>query len=58
MPLVLAKKRLLSMKQTFLKLSVALGIAAILPSCVYVNKDEDIPPRGETTRTYDFLNFD
>ena len=46
------------MKQTFLTLSIALGIASFFQSCVYVNKDEDIPPRGETTRTYDFRNFD
>jgi len=46
------------MKQTFLKLSIALSIAAVFQSCVYINKDEDIPPRGETTRTYDFRNFD
>lgn len=46
------------MKQIFLKLSLALSIASVLQSCVYINKDEDIPPRGETTRTYDFRNFD
>ncbi|HWV30411.1 MAG TPA: head GIN domain-containing protein [Dyadobacter sp.] len=46
------------MKQTFLKLSLALSIAFVFQSCVYINKDEDIPPRGETTRTYDFRNFD
>lgn len=46
------------MKQTFLTLSIALGIASVFQSCVYINKDEDIPPRGETTRTYDFRNFD
>lgn len=46
------------MKQTFLTLSIALGIAFVFQSCVYINKDEDIPPRGETTRTYDFRNFD
>jgi len=46
------------MKQTFLTLSVSLVIASALQSCVYINKDEDIPPRGEATRTYDFRNFD
>jgi hypothetical protein len=52
------QKHLLAMKQFFLKLSIALGIALISQSCVYINKDEDIPPRGEATRTYDFRNFD
>nr|WP_295931170.1 head GIN domain-containing protein [uncultured Dyadobacter sp.] len=46
------------MKQFFLKLSLTISIAAISQSCVYINKDEDIPPRGETTRTFDFRNFD
>lgn len=46
------------MKTLFLKLSVALSVASVFQSCVYVNKDSDIPPRGETTRTYDFRNFD
>ncbi len=46
------------MKQTFLALSIALCIISVFQSCVYINKDEDIPPRGETTRTYDFRNFD
>lgn len=46
------------MKQTFLKLSIALSIASVFQSCVYVNENDDIPPRGETTRTYDFRNFD
>lgn len=46
------------MKQTFRTLSIVLGIAFVFQSCVYINKDEDIPPRGETTRTYDFRNFD
>lgn len=46
------------MKQLLLKLSIALGIASGFQSCVYIDKDEDIPPRGETTRTYDFRNFD
>lgn len=46
------------MKQTFLTLSITLSIASIFQSCVYINKDEDIPPRGETTRTYDFRSFD
>jgi hypothetical protein len=46
------------MKQTFLTLLIAFSIASAFQSCVYINKDEDIPPRGETTRTYDFQNFD
>ena len=46
------------MKQIILKLSIALSIASVFQSCVYVNKDEDIPPRGEATRDYDFRNFD
>jgi hypothetical protein len=46
------------MKQIFLKLSIALAIASGFQSCVYINKDEDIPPRGEATRDYDFRNFD
>ena len=46
------------MKQTFLKLSLALSIVSVFQSCVYINKDEDIPPRGEATRTYDFRNSD
>ncbi|MCF0070316.1 DUF2807 domain-containing protein [Dyadobacter sp. CY261] len=46
------------MKQIFLKISITLSLALIFQSCVYINKDEDIPPRGETTRTYDFRNFD
>lgn len=46
------------MKQFFLKLSLTLSIVAISQSCVCINKDEDIPPRGETTRTFDFRNFD
>ncbi|MBO9612323.1 MAG: DUF2807 domain-containing protein [Dyadobacter sp.] len=46
------------MKQTFLTLSVAATIAFVFQSCVYINKDDDIPPRGEATRTYDFRNFD
>jgi hypothetical protein len=46
------------MKQIFLTLSIALGIASVFQSCVCIDKDEDIPPRGETTRTYDFRDFD
>lgn len=53
-----SKKHLLAMKRFFFQLSLALGIAAIFQSCVYINKDEDIPPRGEATRTFDFRNFD
>lgn len=44
------------MKQTFLTLSIAL--ISVFQSCVCINEDEDIPPRGETTRTYDFRDFD
>ncbi|OJV13420.1 MAG: DUF2807 domain-containing protein [Dyadobacter sp. 50-39] len=46
------------MKQPFLKLSIVLAIAYGFQSCVNINSDDDIPPRGETTRTYDFRNFD
>ncbi|GGN00389.1 DUF2807 domain-containing protein [Dyadobacter beijingensis] len=46
------------MKRIFLAFTIALAGAPFFQSCVYINKDEDIPPRGETTRTYDFRNFD
>ncbi|WP_031529376.1 head GIN domain-containing protein [Dyadobacter crusticola] len=36
----------------------ALLVACSLQSCVYVESDDDIPPRGTSTRTYDFRNFD
>jgi major membrane immunogen (membrane-anchored lipoprotein) len=29
-----------------------------LQSCVYVDSDDDIPPRGTSTQTFDFKNFD
>lgn len=46
------------MKQFLLSLSLAFSIAPVFQSCVYINSEDDIPPRGEATRTYDFRNFD
>lgn len=46
------------MKQFFLNLSLAFSIAPVFQSCVYINSDDDIPPRGEATRTFDFRDFD
>ena len=45
------------MKQLFFSFTLAL-LAFVFPSCVYVDSQDDIPPRGEGTRTYDFRNFD
>ncbi|WP_221390582.1 head GIN domain-containing protein [Dyadobacter sp. NIV53] len=44
------------MKKLFLIFS--LFSLATIQSCIYVNDRDDIPPRGESTRTYDFRNFD
>lgn len=59
--LVILKLRsylLLAMKK--LLFTLLLGSLALigLESCVYVNSDDNIPPRGEDTRIYDFRNFD
>ena len=45
------------MKKFFLVLSIAL-FALTFQSCVYVDDRDDVDPRGESTRTYDFKNFD
>lgn len=45
------------MKQLFFSITLAL-LAFVFQSCVYVDSQDDIPPRGEGTRTYDFRNFD
>lgn len=45
------------MKQLLFSFTLAL-FAFYSQSCVYVDSQDDIPPRGEGTRTYDFRNFD
>ncbi|MCE7064495.1 head GIN domain-containing protein [Dyadobacter sp. CY326] len=45
------------MKQILFSLSLAL-FAFVFQACVYVESEDDIPPRGQSTRTYDFRNFD
>ncbi|KQS31358.1 head GIN domain-containing protein [Dyadobacter sp. Leaf189] len=41
------------------KVIISVFLAAFcLQSCVYVESDDNIPPRGTSTRTYDFKNFD
>ena len=50
------KNHLLAMKKFFL---VSISFFALtFQSCVYVNDRDDVDPRGESTRTYDFKNFD
>ncbi|WAC12196.1 head GIN domain-containing protein [Dyadobacter pollutisoli] len=46
------------MKHFIFSVFAGLSLLTISESCVYVNSDDDIPPRGESTRTYDFKNFD
>lgn len=45
------------MKQLLFAFCLAL-CAFIFQACVYVDSDDNIPPRGQGTRTYDFRNFD
>ncbi|MCF0050077.1 DUF2807 domain-containing protein [Dyadobacter sp. LJ53] len=45
------------MKHFIFSISLSL-FAFVIQSCVYVDSQDDIPPRGEGTRTYDFRNFD
>jgi hypothetical protein len=45
------------MKQLLFSLCLAL-FAFVFQACVYVDSQDDIPPRGQGTRTYDFRNFD
>jgi len=49
------RSNFLAMKKLFLVLFFSLFT---LQSCVYINDPDDIDPRGESTRTYDFRNFD
>lgn len=46
------------MKQLLFSFCISFLILTGLESCVYVNSGDNIPPRGESTRTYDFRNFD
>ena len=46
------------MKKNFSLICIAFAFLAALESCVYVNSQDNIPPRGTGTRTYDFRNFD
>lgn len=46
------------MKKIFLSICLFIGAPTVFQSCVYVESDDNIPPRGESTRTYDFKNFD
>lgn len=46
------------MKQLLFSFCIGFSLLIGLESCVYVNSGNDIPPRGESTRTYDFKNFD
>ncbi|MEO6283629.1 MAG: head GIN domain-containing protein [Dyadobacter sp.] len=45
------------MKHFIFSVFAGLSLLTLSESCVYVN-DDDIEPRGEGTRTYDFKNFD
>jgi cytoskeletal protein CcmA (bactofilin family) len=49
---------LLAMKHFIFLVFAGLSLLTVLESCVYVESEDDIPPRGESTRTYDFRNFD
>ena len=44
------------MKKLFFAICIAVGVSG-LQSCVYVDSNEGIPPRGTSTRTFDFKNF-
>jgi hypothetical protein len=46
------------MKQLLFSFCIGFLLLVGLESCVYVNSDDNIPPRGESTRTFDFRNFD
>lgn len=46
------------MKHLLFSFCISFLILTGLESCVYVNSGDNIPPRGESTRTYDFKNFD
>ncbi|NIJ53406.1 head GIN domain-containing protein [Dyadobacter arcticus] len=46
------------MKKSFQSIITLFLILAGLQSCVYVESEDNIPPRGESTRDFDFKNFD
>ncbi|MCE6990342.1 head GIN domain-containing protein [Dyadobacter sp. CY323] len=46
------------MKQFLFSVLTVLVIFAGLQACVYVESEDNIPPRGESTRTFDLKNFD
>jgi hypothetical protein len=45
------------MKKVFLS-TLLIALLAVVQSCIYINSDEGIAPRGESTRTFDLRNFD
>jgi len=46
------------MKKSFVLLFLSLFAICTFQACVYVNERDDISPRGESNRIYDFRNFE
>jgi hypothetical protein len=52
------KHFLLAMKHLLFSFITILTLLAGSQSCVYVESEDNIPPRGQSTRTFDFRNFE